>query len=226
MSSSAEPRGLYEDSDTESLSNELSPTDGYFNSRRNYPTNILVPDPSLETDKAAEVREENEATRRSEASSAHRRQSQRTAWSSYSRPNVSPTQEEGEPHTEHSPLIPQSAPPAYSAATAGRSYQSIVPTNNSNHVGQAGLYNTIGGQGISSSSTEPEDMGGQPDSAHAQQRRVDKWKKRSRQCIHKSLKLMCMCFLVLVLLLIGVGFVTEAFTSVHHKGVGKSHILL
>jgi len=43
-----------DESDTESFSDELSPTDGYFNPR-GMPTNELVPDPSLPSDsKAAE----------------------------------------------------------------------------------------------------------------------------------------------------------------------------
>jgi hypothetical protein len=38
-----------DDSDVESFSDELSPTDGYF-SNRDHPQDVMVPDPSLETD--------------------------------------------------------------------------------------------------------------------------------------------------------------------------------
>jgi hypothetical protein len=49
-----------DDSDAESFSNELSPTDGYF-TNRDHRQNVMVPDPSLENQslKAQEAREES-----------------------------------------------------------------------------------------------------------------------------------------------------------------------
>ena len=221
MSSSAEPRGLYEDSDTESLSNELSPTDGYFNGRRNHPTDILVPDPSRETDKAAEAQEEAEATHTSEASSAHRRQSQYTTRSSHSRSNLDLTLEDSRRDTEHTPLIPQSAPPAYSAATAGRSYPSEVANTATSIDSQNVSYNTIGGQGLLFPIMQPEDIGGQPGTENVEDRHVDAWKRIHRRYIRKKFKLVYVGFLVLVLLAILIASITKAVSDSHNKDVSR-----
>ena len=58
---------LYDDdSDHESVRNELSPTDGYFNERHTQPQDVLVPDPSQSNssnDKEREAREQLAASR-------------------------------------------------------------------------------------------------------------------------------------------------------------------
>ena len=75
MPSDTDPSGLYENSDTESFSDELIPIDGYFNSRQNNTPNVLIPDPSQNIDKAVEAQEERESRRASKSNSTRRRQS-------------------------------------------------------------------------------------------------------------------------------------------------------
>ena len=143
MPSGADPSGLYENSDAESLSDELSPTDGYFNSRQNNTPNILVHDPSQNMDKAAEAQEEREGRRTSESHSTHRRQSYHVPQSSIFSRRYDPEFEGEESHTEHTPLIPQSAPPTYSAATNGSSERPSVANEATGTAGVARDYSTI-----------------------------------------------------------------------------------
>ena len=150
--------GLYDDvSDTASLADDLSPSDGYFNPRRPY-QNTLVQDPSLpspEEVKTREAREEEEANRAGRYREGH-------AYASRYTPPP-PQRQQSIPYDEElyfdrSPLIPI-APPAYEAAIAGNHYRppesGFTPGNGGNGYGyQTMPRRFFGTQG------EPQSMGG------------------------------------------------------------------
>ncbi|MCJ1254775.1 hypothetical protein MMC24_002591 [Lignoscripta atroalba] len=210
--------GLYEDSDWESISNELSPTDGYFNRRPSHPQDVLIPNPSqnpTETDKAREAREEGAASRGSEASAAQRNQSHYEApLPSFGR-RLDPAFEE-DSTTEQTRLI-SAAPPAYSAATAGSSYQPPSSHNTTREHDRVDGYNTMGRQGAFLPNGAPEDLGGPPpdDDSHGD----DGWKQQSRRCIRGCFASLGKFFLVLIALIIGIGFIANAIFGIHsHHG--------
>ena len=199
--------GLYEDSDTDSLANELSPTDGYFNRRPTHPQDVLVPDPSQDntgnSDKAREARQE------SENSAASRRQSHLTTPSTSSGRRIDPAFEE-ETYTESSPLIP-SAPPTYSAATAGRQFAPTVSHNPPGGNITDNGHNTMGRQEIFLPTGDPEDLGGRSDGYSDGFGKRD-WRKQVRSLFKIEYLFIC------VVLAIGVGFITSAILGVvnHH----------
>ena len=205
---------LYEDSDNESMMNELSPTDGYFNRQSNHLQNILVPDPSqntAESNKGIEAEEETrEAQQEAEATSAQRRASQHTTQSPSFRRSFDPTFED-EPYTEHSSLI-SSAPPAYSAATSGSTYRPPVPAARRNSEVRSTGYNTMGQQEIFLPRGQPEDLGGRSYRAPGGSGE-DGWAKRARSFFTVKY------FVILIALLIGIGFITAAILSVADHGV-------
>jgi hypothetical protein len=144
-----------DDSDVESFSDELSPTDGYFSSR-DHPQDEMVPDPSLETatdtaqSKTHEARAEAAANSESHttsrpaspmvsassplrvsaaASSTIYNSSSPTAYTPHS--PRSPHRRQDDLYSETSPLLhPIAPPPAYSAAILqdfNRNYSSAPP---------------------------------------------------------------------------------------------------
>lgn len=210
MSSNA----LYEVSDDESWSNELGPTDGYFSQRTSHPQDVLVPDPSQNSDptnKAREAHQESEANATSEAGATLRRQSQATHHSTPSRGRLHPDFEDGN-HTDISPLIP-SAPPAYSAAPADRQYHSP----GSYAQGSAGntasrRYHTMGQSPIFLPDGHPIDFGEVPllaDTDHE----GPAWKRRARSCLPQSRRSCAISTVIFIALLIGVGFILSAFPN-------------
>ena len=199
--------GLYEDSDNESVMNELSPTDGYFNRRPSHLPDFLVPDPSQNT---AESDKGREARKEAEDASALRITPQRTAQSASSRRSFNPTFEDGT-YTEHSSLI-SSAPPAYSAATAGSTYQRPLPVDQRDIEVRGGGYNTMGRQEIFLPVGQPEDLGGRPYGA-PDGSGADSWAKRARRFIKVKY------FVILIAVLIGIGFITTAILNMVDHGV-------
>ena len=212
--------GLYNDSDDDSLSNELGPSDGYFNQRAPHPQQVLVPDPSLEAegDKAREAQQEEEAQRQSEASPPRRRDSQyvqsppprRTFNSAY----------EGDQTSEQTPLLP-TAPPAYSDATAGTSYRPPASSNpvESGNRRPSGGYDTIRPSEAFPHHSEPQhlrDSQAQSQDSPNKHERMQRSRRYVRRCCGATAKFV----LVAVAIAIGVGFIVNAITSIHGVTVG------
>ncbi|MCJ1382572.1 hypothetical protein MMC17_005685 [Xylographa soralifera] len=211
--------GLYEDSDDESLSNELSPTNGYFNQRPNHPQDVLVPDPSqntAEANKAREAEQEQGTNSAPENTIAPRRPSHFSTPSISTRRRLDPDFEE-DFHTEHSPLIP-SGPPTYSAATAGHSY----PSPRSNSYASAGArnnrqYNTMDGREVFLYERPPEDLGGAP-LIGLTDREEPAWKKRGRGYFPKDLRSVIKVLIGLAALAVAIGIIANMVTvSGHHN---------
>ncbi|MCJ1397991.1 hypothetical protein MMC11_001187 [Xylographa trunciseda] len=214
--------GLYEDSDDESLSNELSPTNGYFNQRPNHPQDVLVPDPSqntAEANKAREAEQEQDANTAPGGTAASRGPSHFSTPSLSTRRRLDPHYEE-DSHTYHSPLLP-SAPPTYSAATAGNpsypprssSYASAGTRNNSQ-------YNTMGGREVFLSDGSPEDLGGSP-LLGLSDREEPAWTKRGRGCFPKDLRSVIKILIGLAALAIAIGIIANMATVLgHHNNEG------
>lgn len=216
--------GLYEDSDDESWTDELSPTDGYFAQRPSHPQDVLVPDAlqnSADANKASEAREERETSAASEASATLRRESQATPHSASSRRRLDPDFED-ETTTEVTQLVP-SAPPAYSVATAGRHYN-YPPESNTR--GRAGTtpnrgYYTMGRSPIFLPDGHPTDFGETPllsDIDHE----IPAWKRRARSCLPRSWRSCAIFTVIFVALLIGVGFIASVLSSIQYKHVSLS----
>ena len=210
--------GLYEDSDNDSLSNDLSPTDGYFNQRPSHPQDVLVPDPSQDTgelSKAREAQEERNANHTngtSETCEELRRQSQASTQSATSRRRLDIDTEES--HTEFTPLIP-SAPPAYSAATADSPYPSRSTAYASSGNGENRDYSTMGRPEIFLPYGQPADLGG-GSSLGAPGSEEQGWKKKLQSWLPKSFG---GYLVVLVALVIGIGFIADAITNIHNHHV-------
>jgi hypothetical protein len=210
-----------DDSDVESFSNELSPTDGYF-ANRDHPQDVLVPDPSLETgpntaeSKAREAREVAAAS--SENHTASRSASPEVPASSllhvaapasftiYSPSSTtaytprSPTsshRREDDLYSETSPLLHTTAPPpAYSAATSQPALQHF----NRN-------YTTISAHQLESGLREPESMGGPHDFNERSPLWMKQVKKLPRWRIFRSV------LLVTLVLGLAIGFIVAAVKS-------------
>ena len=212
--------GPHEDSDDESLSNELSPTNGYFNQRPNHPQEVLVPDPSqntAEANKAREAEREQDANNTSEDPTTPRRPSQFSTPSVSTRRRLDPDFEE-DTRTEHSPLLP-SAPPTYSAATAGDAYH---PPRSSSCAGVATRnnrqYNAMNGREVFLSQGEPEDLGGSP-LLGLSDREEPAWKKRGRGCFPTNLRSVIKVLIGLAALAIAIGIITNMVAVLGHHDV-------
>ena len=215
MPSHTDPNGLYEDSDAESFSNELSPTDGYFNSRQNHPPDVLVPDPSQSTDKAAEAEEESGVSHLSESNSPQRRQSHLTLHSSYYNRRYNSEFDEDEPHTERTPLIPQSAPPTYSAATNGFSQQSHTANGNIATAGDVRNSRTI--ERADSITNEQTNDSGRH--SHPNNTEPKSWRKTMKRYRCASTKTIALLILALATLAIAIALIVEAVTHIGEKHV-------
>jgi hypothetical protein len=209
-----------DDSDVESFSNELSPTDGYF-SNRNHPQDVMVPDPSIETGpntadaKAREAREEAAAS--SENQAASRRASSELPASSPLRV-AAPTSSNHSPssptaytprsptsshsrqddlYSETSPLLHSTAPPpAYSTATSQPELQHF----NTN-------YSTISARQLESGTRGPESMGGPHDFNERSPLWVKQVKRLPRWRLFRNI------LLVTLVLGLAVGFIIAAVRS-------------
>ena len=211
----ASSTGLYDDSDRESMSNALSPTDGYFNERHSQPQDVLVPDPSqsARADKEREVREEIEASRAQERSSEPSRAvPQHTRNHSAFSPPTTPSRRhldlgfEEDSHNEASPLL-HSAPPAYSPPTSRSPHQH----SRSGSQASAGGYNTMGRPELFPSRSEPEDLGGQ--SLLASAPRQDGWLDRIGDWVHGNTNKIAKYVLIILALILGIGFIVDALVN-------------
>ena len=207
--------GLFEGLDDESLSNELSPTDGYFSQRPRHPQDVLVPDPSqnsAEANKAREAREDREADTTSEVSVAVRRGSQATAHSTSSRRGFD-TDFEDETQSEVTPLIPP-APPAYSAATADRQYsppKSDIRGSTGNTAYRQ--YNTMGRSPVFLPDGQPTDFGQVPllsDTDHE----TPVWKRKARSYLPRNWRSCAIFVVIAIALLIGGGFILSVIHDI------------
>ena len=212
---------LYGDSDDESWTNELSPTDGYFAQRPSHPQDVLIPNPlQNDANKAREAREEREANATSEASATLRREAQASPNSTASRTRLDPDFED-ETTTELTHLI-SSAPPAYSAATAGRLYnppQSDTRRSAGNASNRG--YHTMGRSPIFLPDGHPTDFGETPllaDTDHEN----PAWKRKARSCLPRSWKSYAIFTLIFIALLIGVGFIVSVLRSIQYKRASLS----
>ena len=211
--------GLYDDSDNDSLSNELGPTDGYFNQRPAHPQDVLVPDPSQGTDEPSKAREAQEERNANSTNGTRgtsedsRRQSRATTWSATSRRRLDIDTEESQ--TELTPLIP-SAPPAYSAATADSPYHpSRSATHASSGNGENIDYSTMGRPDIFLPYRQPADLGG-GSSLGAPGSEEQGWKQKLQSWLPKSFG---GYLVVLVAFVLGIGFIVDAITNIHNHHV-------
>ncbi|MCJ1417946.1 hypothetical protein MMC32_004291 [Xylographa parallela] len=209
--------GLYEDSDDESLSNELSPTNGYFNQRPNHPQDVLMPDPSQNTaegNKAREAEQEQDTKSAPQDTTAPSRPSHFSTPSTSTRRRLDPEFEE-DIRTEHSPLLP-SAPPTYSAAIAGYAYHPPRSSSYANATaGNNNQYNTMNGRELFSSDGPPEDLGGSP-LLGPFHREEPAWKKRGRGCCPNNLRSVIKVLIGLAGLVVAVGLIANMVTVLGH----------
>ncbi len=226
-----------DDADADNLTDELSPTDGYFNQRPPHPQDVLIPDPSQQSsaaaDKAREAREDGRgAGREGEAASERameedgrvreREVAQQHRRTSHTIPSPSTGLYESthdvEQYSEHSPLL-LSAPPAYSTVPAG----SGNPGNNSGSEGRSidsGGYSmtaATGHLGLYRQYDEPQSMGVpvNPDiEAHG-------WRRRSRRCMvgRCSLKYLVKLLFLVGLVAVGIGFIIHVVGNIPTKKV-------
>lgn len=210
-----------DDSDVESFSNELSPTDGYF-STRDHPQDVMVPDPSLETGpntgdgKAQEAREdaagssENHAASRpaspelpassplgvaASTSSTHYSPSSPTAYTP--RSPTSSHRRQDDLYSETSPLLHSTAPPpAYSAAISQPALQYFNTT-----------YSTISARQLESGIREPESMRGPHDFNERSLLWMKQVKRPRRWTLFKNI------LLVALVLGLAVGFIIATVKS-------------
>lgn len=209
-----------DDSDVGSLSDALSPTDGYFEDR-GHPQEMLVEDPSLGAGSTAESKAQ-EARRESAANSqegqtpsvdaplisratpsqqyipattAAYAPSSLSAQASHS--SVSPHRRTSDTYTETSSLLRPAPPPAYSPAT---SPTFSTPATNFN-----GNYSTITSSQVEEGQVphrEPESMGGPPEDLNNRTPLYTREIKfsRARKCM-KSCLLMLLTLVIMVSLL-------------------------
>jgi hypothetical protein len=221
--------GQYDDeSDNESISNALSPSDGYFNEAHTHPGDVLIPDPSRgnsSLDKEREAREEL-ASNRSEGQPAATgsRPPQPQAQSPRQSPATSPTRQglssTTQAATETTPLIP-AAPPAYSPPTPGSPYHQHI--RNISEV-STGTYHSMGQPSRFFPERSPENLGGQDQLLLGQDGdRKSWWKKVSFWLEYSSEKLFKYIILI-VALLIGIGFICDLIIGIKsQRGVSWSN---
>lgn len=216
--------GLYDDSDSESISNMLSPSDGYF-SQRAQPSNVMVPDPSqrnTQADKEREAREEGEASRAQEASSAAASQ---RAYSNHSRrssafsPSSVPSTRRYDPafqepvQSDRTPLLPP-APPAYEPPAEDSPYRHAHSASQSS---TATGYNTMGGPGpIFLPDRDPEDLGGARSPGDGGRRR-GLWGRVSDR-IYENTDRIAKWVLVLLAIGAGIGFIINTVRRIDSHG--------
>ncbi|KAI9744945.1 MAG: hypothetical protein M1818_001872 [Claussenomyces sp. TS43310] len=220
-----------DDSDGESFSDELSPTDGYFTGH-DRPQDLMVLDPSLQEEtaesKAQEARQEADANSRTLPAQPVPSSFLSTAPYSYdfqpvasaaNPPSSAPSSTSGsltnsfrrdELYTEHSSLLNSAPPPAYSAAASqGSAFQSEHPNRNYQTIS---IYDVEGGR---LSHREPESMGQAIDFDSPQ----PAWRPTARILWTRSF--VRNMLLVLLMVGMGVGFLVTGIKSgqSHHKEV-------
>lgn len=200
------------DSDDESMSDALSPTDGYFEIRE-HPSEMMVEDPSFEASSTAQSKAQ-EARRQSEARSQGGDEASITSPPSSTAYNsrpftpsttaaytpsspsarthatpASPKRRSVDHYTESSSLLHPVAPPAYSPA--------VSPTTNTPAPALAGNYNTISSSQVEEGRVQyrqPESMGAPPADVTE---RTPLWTKQVK--VSRTRKCMKNCLLVLLL---------------------------
>lgn len=218
----ASSSSLYDNSDSESLSNELSPTDGYFNERHTQPQGMMVPDPSQRNagvDKEREAHNEAHASPRSHSraevswhSSGHSRTlSEVSPRSMPTRLPLDPGFDE-EAQNSRTPLLP-SSPPAYSPPTSNTPYgtsrsfgRSTGPTRSALDVFHPFL-----------SSRAPEDLGGRQPLLGGPPR-DDGWRNRNWDWLCENTNRIAKGLLIFLAIAVGVGFIVDVAL-----GVKSSH---
>lgn len=212
-----------EDSDAESFSDELSPTDGYFTNRE-HPQDMMVPDPSLEVATGVDSAASKEQEARAEAEA---NPENRATGASVELPIPSPSQMYTSPTSPYTPSSPTSytpvsptasyrrheplatetssllhtraPPPAYSPASPSSPSE---PTRN---------YSTISNRELEAGTLpirEPESMG-DPEGVTE---RTPLWRKKVRQ-ISPWRRFITNCLLAALILAIASGFIVAAVKS-------------
>lgn len=221
-----------DDSDVESFSEELSPTDGYF-SPRNLPHNVMVLDPSLQEgaveSKAREAQRESEASQAGHfagsdvvsqtISTSEPFRYSSTAYSPTStssnafHPQLSPPFRRDESYTEASSLLHPAPPPAYSAATSqptsslSRGFHPDYRTISTRHLEEGEVYRH-----------EPESMG---NPVAVEEQPPPAWMIRIKKLQSRSiLKKILLVFLVSAL---GIGFLVTGIKN--NQSVSNLHAL-
>jgi hypothetical protein len=235
-----------DDSDVESFSDELSPSDGYFGGRQ-HPQEMMIPDPSLQQDastaeaKAQEAREEAEANLSRQNGENSTSELPGSSGFNHQRSGPSPTANESpsRPYQlssppSHSPISPVSSHRRYDSLYTTSSAllvhgapppaysEAITPTGPTAPAAQSTTnYNTISNNNLEAGtnpSHEPESMGGPPEVNETTPlwRRRTKKLSRSRKCIKILL------FVALVL----ASFITAIVTVVKFAKHVSSHFII
>jgi hypothetical protein len=216
-----------DDSDTESFSDELSPTDGYF-MQRDHPQGVMVPDPSLEPmpgmaeSKAQEAGEEAEAVARSHTvrppvspiiATSTSSQPYTPAASSAAYTPSSPTsyvplspasshRRHDDFYSETTSLLHPAPPPTYSAATSSTTSQTSRQFSRN--------YRTVSNEQLEEGlvqNQEPESMGGPASLSD----RHPVWMTRVKK--YRTWDFVRNALLILLVLGIGAGFLITAMRA-------------
>ena len=215
--------GLYDNSDNNSLSDELSPTDGYFNGR-DHPQDVLIPDPSQassESDKAREAREDAETSRASDASAARRRDSsQHSPRSIPSRGRFNPVFED-EAHTETTPLL-RPAPPAYSPPASGSTFGTPGYRSSASGNDNRSSIHNMGRPQIFLPNDGPQDLGGDPLLGGRWRRDGEGWMSQWWKWITNIIRAGTKYIVIAIALVIGIGFILSAVRPIWNHNVSIS----
>ena len=215
--------GLYGDSDSDSISDELSPTDGYFNGR-DHPQDVLIPDPSQassESDKAREAREDAETSRASDASAAPRRDSsQHNPRSIPSRGRFNPVFED-EAHTETTPLL-RPAPPAYSPPASGSTFGTPGSRSSASGNDNRSSIHNMGRPQIFLPNDGPQDLGGDPLLDGNWRRDNEGWMSQWWKWITNVIRAGTKYIVIAIALVIGIGFILSAVRPIWNHNVSIS----
>jgi hypothetical protein len=212
------------DSDTQSLSDELSPTDGYFNERPYHPQDILVPNPEQRRSSADKEREAQEELERScveGASSSARREShhsEQTPHQSEYTSHSTPTRRQFDPdfqeeaQTEATPLLP-AAPPTYTDATAGRPAPLTLATPS-----QSRNYNTMGQETVFFGQSQPQNLAEEP-LLEGRNKEEGFGQRATRYFSSVPWRSVGRFIFITVALLIGVSFIADVIMNIQDRKV-------
>jgi hypothetical protein len=204
-----------DDSDTESFSDELSPTDGYF-MRRDHPQEVMVQDPSLEASQSTSQWKADEAN--SASSHSHGATSSQLP-SSSPLPILTPlTSMSPTANTMRSPTPPRSQPENLYSETSSLLYHTVPPPAYSMTVCQARIQPSVQNLDVLNYSTIPaHQLEHQPESMSqpvAFNERFPLWLKKFRKVPRRQ---QCRNLLLTALVLsLAVGFLTAAVKSIEN----------
>ena len=220
----ASQSGQYDDSDHESLSNELSPTDGYFNERHTQPQRMMVLDPSqhnARTENERDARDKAHATSSSHhyGPEASRLPSRHSRALSEVSPRSMPTRGSLDPEfdeeaqNEGTPLLPP-APLAYSPPDSDSPFRTSRtfgwPTRSE--------YSTMGGSRPFLLNRAPEDLGGREPLLGGPPR-DNRWRNRTWEWLCENTNRIAKGLLIFLALAMGVVFIVNVALSIktHEK---------